>query len=607
MRSTSRSSTTALEDMSLEKRAAVSPALACLALAWLGAAPAAAPIEPPRFTDVAVESGLRFRHTFGARRLENILMTTGSGAALFDYDNDGWLDAFLVNGTPLDGEGRVLPDGAAHHALFHNRGADGGGATFEDVTLAAGFGEPSYGQGVACGDYDGDGFTDLYLTNYGPNRLYRNRGDGTFEDVTARSGTGDPRWGTGAVFFDYDGDGDLDLFVANYVRFRPDMLVRKRASGATVRVHSSALSKRMGFISFPGPRDYDAEEDVLYRNDGDGTFTDASAEAGLVSGGKGLNAVAVDFDNDGDQDLFVANDATLNFLYRNDGGRLSEVAVESGVAFDPQGVETAAMGVDVTDIDGDGLLDLYVTNMVFEFNNLYRNQGDLLFEDVTKSLKLHKDNFRHVGWATRFADFNNDGHLDGFVANGHVVDYVEGFSQSITYPQQNMLFLGDGRGSFEDRSEECGEPFRRKRVSRGGAFGDYDNDGDLDILLLTSGGRAELLRNDLAPNDRWLKIRLAGRPPNTHGIGARIRVRLGERTLVSEVRFASAYLSSSDPTLHVGLGPDVGEAHVEVVWPSGETSARTVKAGALVVIEEPGTPSSAPGRPDPLPGHKPKP
>jgi hypothetical protein len=535
-----------------------------------------------RFVDVAAESGLRFRHTFGADRMRNVLMTTGSGAGFCDFDNDGWLDAILINGSALDAEGKAVASAASRLALFRNRGGDGQGVTFENVTATAGLGAPAYGQGVACADYDGDGLTDIYLTNYGANRLYRNRGsraDGipTFEDVTAVSGTGDPRWSTGVEFFDYDGDLDLDLFVANYLRFRPDM----------ARVHSSALSKRMGFISFPGPRDHDAEDDVLYRNNGDGTFSDVSREAGLSRGGKGLNAVAADFDNDGDQDLFVANDASLNFLYRNDEGRLTEMAVVAGVAVDPQGVETAAMGVDVVDIDADGLLDLFVTNMVFEFNNLYHNLGDLLFKDTTKALGLDKDNFRHVSWATRFADFNHDGHLDCFVANGHVIDYVEGFSQSITYPQQNMLFLGGEKGRFVDAADDCGAPFERKGVSRGGAFGDYDNDGDIDILLLNLGGYAELLRNDLPANDHWLKIRLAGLSPNTHGIGARVVVRHGQRSIYSESRFASGYLSSSDPTLHVGLGPDVPEVEVTVTWPSGLESIHRARAGTLTIIEEP--------------------
>ncbi|MFQ5709829.1 MAG: CRTAC1 family protein [bacterium] len=527
----------------------------------------------PQFTDVAAESGLVFRHNFGADRLKNVLMTTGSGCALFDYDNDGWLDAFLVNGTNLDENGVPRPEGATHHALFHNQG-DG---TFRNVSESANITQATYGQGCAVGDFDGDGFTDLYITNYGPNQLYRNRGDGTFEDVTQQSGTGDPRWSTGAVFFDYDGDNDLDLFVTNYLKYRLNI----------EGVHASSLSKRAGFRFFPGPRDYEAEDDVLYRNNGDGSFTDVSKEVGLVSGGKGLTVVAADFDNDGDRDIFVANDATPNFLYQNQGGKFAEIAVRAGVALDPDGVETAAMGVDVADVDGDGKQDLYVTNMVFEFNNLYHNLGNMLFEDVTKALRLDKDNYRHVGWATRFVDFNHDGYVDCFVANGHVVDYIEGFSQSITYPQQNMLFLGDATGRFKNVANKCGKHFRRKRVSRGAAFGDYDNDGDIDILLSNSGEWAELLRNETPTNARWLKVRLIGRPPNTHGIGARVVIKFKDRTISSEIRFSPTYLSSSDPTLYIGLRPEEVEGTIEVAWPSGKTSARKVQAGRLIVIEEP--------------------
>ncbi len=525
-----------------------------------------------RFTDIATESGVKFSHNFGADQLEHVLMTTGSGCALFDYDGDGWLDAFLVNGTFLDEHGRRRRDKITRHGLFRNRG-DG---TFEKVTRQAGFVEPTYGQGVTCGDYDGDGHVDLYLTNYGANKLYRNRGDGTFEDVTERSGTGDTRWSTGAVFFDYDGDGDLDLFVANYVQFQPDS-----------KAHASALSKRTGFRFFPGPRDYEAEEDVLYRNDGDGTFTDVGREVGLASGGKGLNAVAADFDDDGDPDLFVANDATPNFFYRNDGGKLVEIALQSRTAYDPDGVETAAMGVDIADLDGDARLDLYVTNMVFEFNNLYRNRGDLVFDDVTRAFGLDEDNYRHVGWATRFEDFDLDGNLDCFVANGHVVDYVEGFSQSITYGQQNMLFLGDGRGRFENVANQVGECFGNKRVSRGAAFGDIDNDGDIDLLISNSGGRAELLRNDLPPTDRWLKLRLRGPAPNVFAIGARVTVFLAQRRHTTEVRFSSSYLSSSDPTIHLGLGAEDSEGRLEVRWPSGQRSEHRWQKAKVITIEAP--------------------
>ncbi len=544
-----------------------------LVFGFLAAVPIAAQEGvQPKFLDVTKDSKLWFRHTFGAKQLENILMTTGSGCALFDYDNDGWLDAFLVNGTYLDDKGKPSKEKQGHHALFRNK-KDG---TFENVSKASGITAVSFGQGCACGDFDGDGFTDLYITNYGQNLLYRNQGDGTFKDVTKQSGTGDARWGGGAVFFDYDGDGDLDLYVANYVKYTPGMK----------GVHASSHSKRKGFRFFPGPRDYEAEDDVLFRNDGNGKFTNATKEVGLLSGGKGLTVVACDLDNDGDQDLFVANDATENFLYRNDGGKFVDIALEAGVAYDPDGAETAAMGVDIADANQDGLPDLYVTNMIFEFNNMYMNQGNMEFKDMTRAIGLDKDNYRHVGWATRFADFNNDGHLDCFVANGHVVDYVEGFSQSITYPQQNMLFVGNSKGQYRNVANDSGKCFTKKRVSRGGAFGDIDNDGDIDILVANSGSRARLLRNELPKNDHWIAIKLRGTAPNTHAIGAKVSLKIGDQSFRSQVRFSSSYLSSSDPTLHYGLSSKAKRGVVEIQWPDGENSTHEVNAGALTLIEK---------------------
>ncbi len=542
--------------------------------AAFGSLPRAAQADdPPQFTDVAGESGLRFRHEFGAKRVENLLQTTGAGCAFLDYDNDGWLDAFMVNGTTLDESGAPVAAGAKRHGLFHN---DGDG-TFSRVTQTAGLGESTYGQGCACADYDGDGWTDIYVTNYGPNRLYRNRGDGTFEDVSAKAGVADPRWSTGAVFFDHDGDGDLDLFVANYVRYRV----------GSKSVHASALSKRSGYIRFPGPRDYEADGDVLYRNNGDGTFADVTVDAGVTARGKGLGVIASDLDSDGDQDLFVANDASPNFLYRNDGGHFVEVAVRAGVAFDTEGRDTAAMGVDVADVDSDGKPDIFVTNMIGEFNNLYRNAGRLSFEDVTRRTGLSDDNYRYVGWGTRLVDFDNDGLLDCFVANGHFVDDVQARSQSVTYGQRNMLFLGTEQGTFRNVTGDCGEHVQRKRVGRGAAVGDYDRDGDLDILLLNSGGRCELLRNDLPQNDRWCQVRLRGKSPNTQALGAVVTITFGKRSRRTEVRAAGSYLSSSDPTVHVGLARGPAKGTATVAWPSGKRSRHAVTAGSVVVIEEP--------------------
>ncbi|NIR48778.1 MAG: hypothetical protein GWN55_05245 [Phycisphaerae bacterium] len=544
----------------------VYPPVKWLLFAWLVTALSACSQDEVslRFTDVAETSGLQFRHNFGAEKPRNLLMTTGSGCALFDYDNDGWLDAFLVNATKLDESGLPLAEAATHHALFHNKG-DG---TFENVTKAAQITRATYGQGCAVADFDGDGFTDLYVTNFGPNQLYRNRGDGTFQDVTERSGTGDPRWSTGAVFFDHDNDGDLDLFVANYVKF-------------PIEHHSWTEPK------LRGPRFYDAEEDMLYRNNGDGTFTDVSSEVGLISGGKGLAVVAADFDNDGDQDLFIANDRTPNFLYQNNDGQFTEIGLKAGIAVDQKGVDTAGMGVDIADLNGDGKQDIYVTNFHYELNNLYENLGDLLFADMAEAMCLDENNWISTGWATRFVDFNNDGYLDCFVANGGIWAYRKPLAYGVTYPQKNLIFVGNQEGCFKDVAGECGKDFQKKLVSRGAAFGDYDNDGDIDILVSNCGGPAQLLRNDIPVSDRWLRIRLKGQPPNINGIGAKVITRLGNRTVSSETRFAGAYLGSSDPTLHIGLRPGESEGSVEVTWPSGKTTTRKVRAGTLTLIEEP--------------------
>ena len=523
---------------------------------------------PVWFVDVTEASGLDFRHEFGAEHLENILMTTGAGCALFDFDRDGWLDAFLVNGTHLDEKGA-----ASRHGLFRNRG-DG---TFENVTAASGITATTYGQGCALGDFDADGFTDLYITNYGPNLLYRNRGDGTFEEVGAEAGVADPRWSTGAAFFDADGDGDLDLYVAHYVRFQPDMKA----------VRSSAASRNSGFATFPGPRDYAAEDDRFYRNNGDGSFAEVSDEVGLVPGGKGLTVAAGDLDLDGDQDLFVANDTTANFLYQNDGGRFVEVALEAGVAYDLDGNETGAMGVDLADLNDDGRPEISVTNMLMENNNLFLNQGELQFLDEAAPLGLAQRSFLSVGWATCFQDFDHDGRLDGFFTNGHVVEYSSGLSDKITFPQRNLLFLGTPDGQFRDIADSQGSGLEVPRVSRGAAFGDIDNDGDLDLLVQNAGDRARLYRNELPVNRRWLKVRLRGRAPNTDALGAQVVLKIGGRAIQREVRYAPTYLSSSGPDLHFGLASEADSLTLEITWPSGLHSSHEVRPGASHLIDEP--------------------
>jgi hypothetical protein len=540
-----------------------------------GPAPSPASAGSLRFTDVAAEAGIRFRHTFGWELPINLLMTTGAGAAFLDYDRDGLLDAFLVNGQRVGAGDATRADGAPSHALYHN---DGDGR-FTDVTARAGLARSTFGQGCAVGDFDGDGFDDLYLTSFGPNLLYRNRGDGTFEDVTARAGVSDPRWSTGAAFLDYDGDGDLDLYVANYVRlpkgFEP--------------------SARL----FRGPRFYEPEDDGLYRNDGQGVFVDVSSEAGLVPGGRGLSVAAVDLDRDGDAEIFVANDLTQNWLYENAGdGTLAEIGEAAGVGFDAHGNSTSAMGVDVLDVDGDGLLDVHVTNFTEEKNNLYRNLGGLVFRDDAHRLGLDTDTFDWIGWATRFVDFDLDGELDAFVGNGGIWLDQSGKPDAIPYEQPNLLFLGTGEGRFREVGASCGPDFARALSTRGAAFGDFDRDGDVDVLINNCDGPAQLLRNETDPGDRWLAVRFVGRAPNTAALGAHARLTVGDRILAYDVQRPGTYLSASEPGIHCALLPGEDEGTLRVTWPSGETSTSIVHAGRVNVVEEPGRPpgdSDAPG------------
>lgn len=506
-----------------------------------------------RLVDVARLAGLDFVHDGGRSDRMLLTDTIGSGGTLFDADGDGDMDLFLVTGNALDPSARPR----SRNALFVN---DGSGQ-FE--RRQAGVEADALGMGVVSFDYDGDGHQDLYVTNRGPNRLYRNRGDGTFEDVTSHAGVGDDRWSAGAAAADYDGDGDLDLFVANYIDYD---VARHR------------ILQFGPFVLAAGPNFYDGEPDALYRNDGDGTFTEVARRAGVEGvGGRSLGVAFVDLDGDLDPDLFVANDTTPDFLYRNDGdGRFTDVAVEAGVAVGPAGTPESGMGVAVGDYDNDGLIDVLVTNFSQETNALYRNRGGLEFDRVEDGAGIGGASFRPLGFGCDFVDVDDDGDLDLLVANGHISVHAERFPPTAQeYAQRSQLFVNDGSGRFAEAGTAAGEFFGRRFVARGTIPGDVDGDGDLDVVMTTVDGPPLLLQN-VAPagHERagaFLAVALDGMGKNHDGIGARVEVTAAGRRQVQVARAGSSYLCDADPRLHFGLG-DADRASVRVVWRSGRVS-----------------------------------
>jgi enediyne biosynthesis protein E4 len=518
----------------------------------------------PRFADVTAKAGLTFVHASGASADKYMVETFGSGVAWIDYDNDGFADLYFVNGAP----------GAAN-ALYRNKG-DG---TFTDVTQASGTAASnsrSYKTGVAVGDYDNDGRLDLYVTAMGPNVLFRNKGDGTFADVTAAAGVAGPaaEWSTSTGFLDYDRDGDLDLYVANYVDFRIDE-------------NPWCGSRQPGYRMYCNPTIFDGVADRLYRNNGDGTFSDVSKQAGIANpAGKGLGVVFCDFDRDADTDIYVANDLVRNFLYRNNGdGTFQDVAYAAGVGFDANGKPQAGMGVDCGDVDGNGYPELFVTNFSEELNTLYENRGDGLFEDVSQRIGLGSG-FLPLGFGTKLYDLDNDGDLDVHVTNGHVIDNVALYQPKLTYEQKDLLYENSG-GKFVDVSSRSGPALQALRVGRGLAVADYDNDGGLDVVISSLGRRAILLRNQGARGN-WLQLRAQGTASNRFGLGATVRIQTGSRVQVREINAAASYLSSNDTRLHAGLGDAAAAAQLEILWPSGRRQTLTdVRANQILTVVEP--------------------
>ena len=508
-----------------------------------------------QFIDVTAEAGINFRHINGAEGAYHLPETLGAGGAFFDADNDGNLDIYLVN----SGYWKVSSSaGTGRSALYRNNG-DG---TFTDITMTAGVGNRgNYGQGAACADYDNDGDVDLYVTNFGGNVLYRNNNDGTFTDVTAHAGVGDPSWSSSACFLDHDQDGHLDLFVVNYLVYSVDVPYRPCGED--------------GVQTYCHPSLFEGAPDTLYRNNGDGTFTDVSKASGVggIGGlfhGKGLGVVSADFNNDGAPDLYVANDDTRNdFFYNNGDGTFREISLLAGCAYSFNGVAQAGMGVTADDFNRDGWLDIFVTNLSYETNALYRNNGDGTFTDVIYEAHLGKESYLFVGFGTGFFDADNDGWRDLFIANGHIIDNIDDTHDILTYRQRDQIFRNQGDSTFQEVSANAGGYFQSAAVSRGALFGDYDNDGDVDMLVTQSNGPVTLLRNETRTEHNWVRIKTIGVISSRDGVGARVTLRAGEQTQIQEVNRGASYLSSHDGRLHFGLGAYTLVDRLEVRWQSG--------------------------------------
>jgi enediyne biosynthesis protein E4 len=538
-----------------------------------------------RYVDRTEGSGITIRTMNGDPTRKYIIETLGSGSALFDYDNDGDLDLFVVNGSALE---PIPADQRPFQTLYRN---DGKGH-FTDVSAAAGVRDFFWGFGVAAGDYDNDGDIDLYVTAWGPNRLYRNNSDGTFTEVARESGVDDDRFGTSAAFLDYDGDGALDLFVANYVTFDPAKI--------PVRGDPNSPCNFRGLVVMCGPHGLPGAVDILYHNNGDGTFTDVTAAAGLYMGGTyyGLGVTASDIDGDGRIDILVANDSTPNHLYRNQGGgRFVDDAIMSGFAYSNDGREQAGMGIDTGDVDGDGDLDVFVTNFSHDYSTLRQNDGSGFLEDISVRVGLAEPTLRSLGWGTMLVDMDNDGDLDIFIANGHVYPEVDKADIGTTYLQRCQIFENLGNLTFRelipspDPTQDGG--LGRKAVHRGVAGGDIDGDGDIDLLVTVMNDRPRLLVNE-SNGGSWLTVRLVGRASNRDAVGARVTVRAGDRAWVSERRGGGSYLSASDPRVHFGFGGVNELTSLEVRWPSGRRQlVDHPPLNQFLTLVEPDAPESA--------------
>jgi len=529
----------------------------------------------PQFRDVSKEAGLTPVIISGSRDKNYVLEVNGSGVCWFDYDNDGYMDLYLVNGSTVEELQGKTPSGDHHNYLFRNNR----NGTFTDVTEKAHVAGKGWGFGCVAADFDNDGRTDLLVTNFGPNILYRNSGDGTFSDVTARAGVGGGNiWHSGAAFGDYDNDGRLDLYVAGYLDFDVSHPKADTCEFEGVRVKAC------------GPRGFKGAPDALYHNNGDGTFTDVTAQAGVTDRKLyfGFAVIFDDFDNDGRTDIFVANDSNPNYLYHNKGdGTFEDIAVAAGVAYSPDGKEHSGMGAAAGDYDNDGLMDLFLTTFANDNYALFHNDGNNFFTDMSYPSGVGEATIPWLGWATFFLDYNNDGLKDLFCVNGHVYPQVDGRIRQ-SYRQPLLLFENTGGGKFREVSDRANLAALPRHSGRGGAYCDFDNDGNVDVIVSNIDERPTLLRNQGGTGNNWVELSLSGTASNRSAVGAKVKITAGDLIQYDHVRAGGSFLSGNDLRLHFGLGRHTRIDALEIRWPSGKMDRREgLETNRILQIREP--------------------
>lgn len=525
-------------------------------------------VESISFTDVTPNSKIEFVHSYDGHGQRYIVEAVGCGLATLDFDADGLADVFFLNGAPIP----VESGPKTSNAFYKNLGQ----MTFTDVTIASRLEDVHFSLGVTVADFDSDGFSDIFVTNFGPNFLYRNNGDGTFEDVSLLAGVGGgEQTGAGTCFLDADRDGHLDLFVGNYVQSPVEKNIQRTTEG---------------FPSYPGPLDFKTDPDVFFHNNGDGSFSDFSVASGWSEhSSTSMGSIAADFDDDGDTDVFVVNDVDRNFLFENDGtGKFTEVGLQRGVAFSGDGKRNGNMGVDCADFDGDGKLDFFTTTFSNELPVLYKNDGFGYFADATVEYGAGVNLLPHANWGTSFFDADNDGDQDLVIANGHTDPNVSRWAYTTAWKVANTMLINDGKGHFKDVSKSCGTGFEPVESSRGVVTEDFDLDGDVDMIFLNALARPTVIRNDAKPTQRWLQVDLRGKVSIRDGTGARVTVEVGGKRIVKEVHSGRGYQSSFGQRLHFGLGDAKTVSKLHVRWPNGEDQILTdVASEQLLIVVQP--------------------